>query len=149
MDRVVLIRKPAAIIIVAVILLILSMPNNVVVSLPPQAPICLWEFTLVSQACSLLGPIRPGFQGLPYLGHGHDEHSEAAHRRHHHRRHQTALELNCCKWLKELDSTCVCELLSRALPGFFIMLQHGFTMTVAHTCHITFKCEGRFTLKNP
>ncbi|KAI3979858.1 hypothetical protein MKX01_042512 [Papaver californicum] len=131
----------------------------------PRPPLCISEFALVNQACSMV-PIRSGPPQMPYIGqpslplappppppprHYRDDDNERdrddEHRRHHrhqiHHRsaHQTSVNLNCCKWLKELDTSCICGLMVR-LPRFLIRNRHGFSIIVEDTCDVSFNCEG-------
>ncbi|XP_010039258.2 proline-rich protein 13 [Eucalyptus grandis] len=87
-------------------------------------------------------------------GHGHGHHNRTCqeHRRGHghHHRHQhgrhgdepSPAEQDCCKWLKEVDSECVCDLLVR-LPSFLTRPIHVYTVTVPDLCNVTFFCGGR------
>ncbi|KAG6748551.1 hypothetical protein POTOM_048479 [Populus tomentosa] len=48
-------------------------------------------------------------------------------------------EDNCCKWLKELDEQCVCDVLYR-LPPFLSKPAHTYTLYVAEACNVTYSC---------
>ncbi|KAK6940849.1 hypothetical protein RJ641_030380 [Dillenia turbinata] len=123
-------------------------------------PLCLSQFALVNHACSALPvtPIDPpdpqGFElesdqhehhnnrddheGRHRHQHGHHSHSHS----HRHRHHTSPIEDDCCKWLKEVDSICVCELLVH-LPPFLTMPAHAYSITVDDTCRVTFTCSQR------
>ncbi|CAN0890157.1 hypothetical protein LINGRAHAP2_LOCUS16288 [Linum grandiflorum] len=51
-------------------------------------------------------------------------------------------EENCCRWLKEMDSECVCDVLVR-LPPFLAKPSHVYSVHVYDGCIITFSCSGR------
>ncbi|XP_049411970.1 pectinesterase inhibitor 10-like [Solanum stenotomum] len=52
---------------------------------------------------------------------------------------QTPAEEECCRWMKAVDSECVCSLLTH-LPTFLARPIHQYT-TLAHaTCSVTFTC---------
>ncbi|KAK6788419.1 hypothetical protein RDI58_016944 [Solanum bulbocastanum] len=58
---------------------------------------------------------------------------------------QTPAEEECCRWMKAVDSKCVCSLLVH-LPTFLARPIHQYT-TLAHaTCSVTFTCgsSGRY-----
>ncbi|CAN1130812.1 hypothetical protein LINPERPRIM_LOCUS13440 [Linum perenne] len=51
-------------------------------------------------------------------------------------------EENCCRWLKEMDSECVCDVLVR-LPPFLAKPSHVYSVHVYDGCVVTFSCSGR------
>ncbi|KAJ6880137.1 hypothetical protein NC652_033472 [Populus alba x Populus x berolinensis] len=82
-------------------------------------------------------------------GHGHgdgNDHGQShGRRRHRHRQRHggshngSSSEDNCCKWLKELDEQCVCDVLYR-LPPFLSKPAHTYTLYVAEACNVTYSC---------
>ncbi|XP_014494947.1 uncharacterized protein LOC106756858 [Vigna radiata var. radiata] len=125
-------------------------PPLITVAKPPR-PLCGSQFALVNYACSRL-PFRHGAppadsppppDGEDGDGETHHSHS---HHRHNHRHghghrhhHQTPEEDNCCRWAKEVDSQCVCELLLR-LPPFLVRPVHQYTLNIGDACNITYSC---------
>ncbi|KAK2363629.1 hypothetical protein QL285_088589 [Trifolium repens] len=73
-------------------------------------------------------------------GQGHGRHGHR-HRHRHHRRGKTPEEENCCRWAKEVDNQCVCELLVR-LPPFLVRPPHKYTLTIGEDCEVTYSCGG-------
>ncbi|PIN25866.1 hypothetical protein CDL12_01383 [Handroanthus impetiginosus] len=85
-------------------------------------------------------------------GHGHGHGQEHEHRhdhghshshrhsRHHHK--ETSVEADCCRWLKEVDNVCVCDLLVH-LPPFLTRPVHNYTVIVDDSCNVTFQCGSR------
>ncbi|KAG4916073.1 hypothetical protein AAZX31_19G140400 [Glycine max] len=114
-------------------------------------PLCASQFALVNYACSRLPfslgvpPDSPSTPPSPNDEEGHrNNHHNGSHRHghrhgHKHRNHQTADEDNCCRWAKEVDNQCVCELLLR-LPPFLIRPLHQYTLNVGESCDITYSC---------
>ncbi|KAI4300023.1 hypothetical protein L6164_033442 [Bauhinia variegata] len=86
-----------------------------------------------------------GHGGRHGHGHGHGNHGHDhgnQHRRGHHHRHQlTSQEENCCRWAREVDSQCVCEILLR-LPPFLVRPVHDYTVKVGDMCDVTYSCGG-------
>jgi len=128
-------------------------------------PLCASQFALVNYACSRLPfiPVVPP-DSRPSPDHEDDDHRDRHHnhsRRHNrrhehdrehrhehdhehrhehdHRRHQTPEEDNCCRWAKEVDDQCVCQLLGR-LPPFLIKPVHQYTLNIGEGCDITYSC---------
>lgn len=119
-------------------------------------PLCSNQFALVNRACLLLPGIKPGLPSLPpreggealSVSHGHH------HRRHHghrlgHGHHElgqggmeSPAEEECCRWLKEVDSMCACDLLVH-LPPFLVKPIHSYTVVVDDACSVTFHCPPR------
>ncbi|XP_004493654.1 uncharacterized protein [Cicer arietinum] len=123
-------------------------------------PLCPSQFALVNYACGRL-PFTPGPLPEPpspdddggdddggddkgHNNHHHHHRHEPGHRHkhgHRHRRHQTPEEDNCCRWAREVDSQCVCELLVR-LPPFLVRPLHVYTLAIGDDCEITYSCGG-------
>ncbi|CAA6669005.1 unnamed protein product [Spirodela intermedia] len=120
---------------------------------------CLHQIAIVSQACIMI-PWRGG--GSPHAATAlleplHSDHHGGDHRHHHaathgHRRghhhghghrhlHGSSAEEHCCRWLKEVDDVCVCDLLVR-LPRFLTKPDHNFTVAVGNACNATYSCGG-------
>ncbi|XP_013603813.1 PREDICTED: histone-lysine N-methyltransferase set1-like [Brassica oleracea var. oleracea] len=85
--------------------------------------------------------------------HDHHHHNDNSHRRHHRRRHhhhhhhhrhreETYAQQECCKWVKQMDNECVCDLLVR-LPPLLAKPAHNYTVFVDESCIVTFTCGGR------
>ncbi|KAK6937497.1 hypothetical protein RJ641_031005 [Dillenia turbinata] len=118
-------------------------------------PLCLSQFALVNHACSVLPftPIPPPDQQGFELEHDQHEHESnrddhkgrrkhgVGHHSHGPRHRTTPIEDDCCKWLKQVDSICVCKLLVH-LPPFLTSPAHAFSITVDDTCSVTFTCSG-------
>ncbi|KAL9227951.1 hypothetical protein vseg_003581 [Gypsophila vaccaria] len=109
------------------------------------------QFALVNHACSMLpySPVSPPPPPPPSAPPGVETPStpgDSHRRRHHHkRRHNNspdpAVE-ECCRWLKEVDTQCVCDLLVR-LPVFLAKPVHAYTVEVDPDCSVTYTCPGR------
>ncbi|CAN1352787.1 hypothetical protein LINPERPRIM_LOCUS42937 [Linum perenne] len=72
----------------------------------------------------------------------HDDGNDDGEHRHRHRHGQSPAENNCCKWVRDVDDECVCELLMR-LPTFLARPFHEYTITVSEWCKVTYSCGGR------
>ncbi|KAF9618368.1 hypothetical protein IFM89_001003 [Coptis chinensis] len=73
-----------------------------------------------------------------------DEHGHRhRHRSSRHRHHHSPENEECCKWLNEVDSSCVCDLLIR-LPHFLRRTSHAILVNVRNSCNVTYECQGRF-----
>nr|DAD33576.1 TPA_asm: hypothetical protein HUJ06_012427 [Nelumbo nucifera] len=70
----------------------------------------------------------------------HEHHRHQAHRHRHHHHHGANAE--CCRWVRELDSTCVCQLMVQ-LPLFLRRSPHTYTVRVEDSCQVKFECPGR------
>ncbi|CAN4091587.1 unnamed protein product [Withania somnifera] len=114
------------------------------------SPLCPSQFALVNHACSLLSflpvpppsPLSPSLTLAPPAPPGPPE---RRHRRKHARHHgyrETPVEENCCRWMKQVDSLCVCDLLVR-LPLFLSRPVHQYTVMIDPSCNITFECSSR------
>ncbi|XP_057432666.1 uncharacterized protein LOC130725454 [Lotus japonicus] len=119
-------------------------------------PLCASQFALVNYACGRL-PFSPGVPPAPVpappsppspddershrhrQGHGGGGHGHG--HRHRHHRESTPDEENCCRWAKDVDTQCVCELLVH-LPPFLVKPAHQYTLIVGEECQITYSCGG-------
>ncbi|XP_010524012.1 PREDICTED: pleckstrin homology-like domain family A member 1 [Tarenaya hassleriana] len=83
----------------------------------------------------------------------HHRHHHSSHKHHHHGHHrhkarkveykESFAEAECCKWLKQMDNECVCDLLLH-LPPLLARPVHDYTVFVDESCIVTFSCGGRF-----
>ncbi|KAJ1692116.1 hypothetical protein LUZ63_008814 [Rhynchospora breviuscula] len=80
---------------------------------------------------------------------GGDDDDRRRKRRKHKRRkkghHESNGNKECCRWLKEVDNACVCEMLLK-LPSFLIRPKHKFMIRVGRTCRFTYNCPGFLSL---
>ncbi|XP_010545083.1 PREDICTED: lysine-rich arabinogalactan protein 19-like [Tarenaya hassleriana] len=76
-------------------------------------------------------------------GHKHRHHSHRRHRSHRVEHRESFAEAECCKWLKQMDNECVCDLLVH-LPPLLARPVHNYTVFVDESCIVTFICGGRF-----
>ncbi|KAF9604685.1 hypothetical protein IFM89_009121 [Coptis chinensis] len=136
--------------ILVVIPKVFSMPMGL--PFAPPRPLCLSQFALVNQACYFLpvhAPAPPANDEDPdepdlklNEPQAQQPPSEPQHRRRHHRHHHHADAIdNCCRWLRNLDDTCVCELLIR-LPPFLRRLEHSYLVKIDEDCEVLYKCDG-------
>ena len=120
---------------------------------PAPRPLCLPQFLLVNRACSRLPyssvppssptsppPLTPSPPSPPSP-------SSPPSRHHHRHRHGSPYqdspeEEECCRWLKQIDNQCVCDLLVY-LPDFLAKPRHNFTVSVAQDCTVTYQCPSR------
>ncbi|KAL2323566.1 hypothetical protein Fmac_027945 [Flemingia macrophylla] len=58
-----------------------------------------------------------------------------------HRSHQTSQEDDCCRWAREIDSQCVCEILV-LLPPFLSRPLHQYSISIGESCNVTYTCGG-------
>jgi hypothetical protein len=94
------------------------------------------SFAPRSPASAILSSPSPS---SPDNNEGHQSHH---HRHgHKHRHHRTTEEDNCCRWAKEMDSRCVCEILLR-LPLFLTRPLHQYTVAIGESCNVTYSCGG-------
>lgn len=56
-----------------------------------------------------------------------------------HPKYESPAVENCCRWLKELDDECVCDLLTH-LPPFLSKPSHDYSISVGQSCEITYHC---------
>ncbi|CAJ1905854.1 unnamed protein product [Sphenostylis stenocarpa] len=124
-----------------------KMESEIIPITKAPRPLCVSQFALVNYACSRL-PFSPGVppESPPPPddeeedhGNSHHNHSHRHNHRHGHRHHQTPDEDNCCRWAKEVDNQCVCEILAR-LPPFLIRPVHQYTLNIGEGCDITYSC---------
>ncbi|KAK4273138.1 hypothetical protein QN277_021594 [Acacia crassicarpa] len=132
-------------------------------------PLCASQFALANYACARLPftrglpPSRPSppddgdddddddgddhdvlsqRQGHRHgLGHEYEYEHEHEHGHRHHRHHHTDQEEDCCRWVKQVDSQCVCEFLLR-LPPFLVRPVHEYKVTLGDFCNATYYCGG-------
>lgn len=114
----------------------------------PQPPLCVSQFALANYACGRLpfthvpppSPPSPPYPPDDDNDHGHRRgHGHGHGHRHHH--HGSPQENDCCRWVKEVDSQCVCELLLH-LPPFLIKPRHEYTLVIQDSCNVTYSCGG-------
>ncbi|CAA0832091.1 Tetratricopeptide repeat (TPR)-like superfamily protein [Striga hermonthica] len=91
------------------------------VSIPP---LCDAQYGLVNSACGSLPAGGPWAPPGPLA------------------QNSTGEEEKCCRWLKEVDDTCVCGLLV-PLPAFMSRPAHNYTVVVEGVCEVTFRCGSR------
>ncbi|CAN4098197.1 unnamed protein product [Withania somnifera] len=107
-------------------------------------PLCLSQFTLVNHACQNLpyAPLPPpspqpppnSFSPAPSPSPEPLFTTDLVYV-------ETPAEDECCRWMRAVDSECVCSLLAR-LPTFLSRPLHQYT-TVAHAaCSVTFTCSS-------
>lgn len=123
-------------------------------SFPALRPLCLSQFALVNHACSMLpySPLPPPAPPSPPTPPAPAQPPcppKTGHRHGHHHRHRhtssapvSAAAEECCRWLKEVDTQCVCDLLVR-LPIFLAKPSHDYTVNVSEDCSVTYQCPGR------
>ncbi|KAK4355541.1 hypothetical protein RND71_024512 [Anisodus tanguticus] len=149
---------PKIVLIVVFLVLHPSGSKSQWVTNQPTRPLCPSQFALVNHACSLLpfvgvpppsppsppppSPPPPSPPSPPERRHRH---------RHRHVRHhvhkETPVEEDCCRWLKQVDIECVCDLLVR-LPLFLSRPVHQYTVMVDPSCNATFQCGSRIKFEN-
>ncbi|XP_058770860.1 uncharacterized protein LOC131644389 [Vicia villosa] len=131
-----------------------------VIHLPPPSlrPLCGPQLTLVSYACGMLSFTRgsppsptppPSFPSSLDNDEGHQGHHDEGHQNHNHthghrhrrRHHRTSQEDNCCRWARDIDSRCVCEILVK-LPLFLTRPLHEYTVVIGESCTVTYSCGG-------
>ncbi|KAM6558615.1 uncharacterized protein LOC115709501 [Cannabis sativa] len=115
-------------------------------------PVCASQFALANYACSMIpySPLPPPAPSTPSLdaNHHHGRHRRGGRggHRHRHRHHGTQEEDDCCRWLYEIDTDCVCDMLVH-LPNFLSRPVHEYTLVVGDTCNVTYTCGGRVIRK--
>ncbi|TKY52601.1 hypothetical protein E2542_SST24123 [Spatholobus suberectus] len=116
-----------------------------VIPLPPPSlhPLCLSQLALVSYACAML-PLTATSPPLPLTPppSPSSPDDDEGHRSHpsHDQRH-TPQEENCCRWAREMDSQCVCEILV-LLPPFLTRPLHRYSISIGESCNVTYSCGG-------
>lgn len=127
-------------------------PHPLPLPLPDSPkPLCVSQLALVNRACGRLPYARvpPPGPPAPPAGEGEGE-GEGGHHHHHHHHHEerregyveTAAEEECCRWLKEVDTVCVCDLLVH-LPPFMTRPVHEYKVVVDDRCEVSFGCASR------
>lgn len=110
-------------------------------------PLCASQFALANYACARL-PFSPGSPPEPPPSPPSPDDDEGHRNNHHHRHHghrhghhhrQGPEEEECCRWAKEVDSQCVCELLVR-LPPFLMRPLHQYSLLIGEDCKVTYSC---------
>ncbi|WVY98045.1 hypothetical protein V8G54_030196 [Vigna mungo] len=96
-------------------------------------PLCLSQLTLANYACAMLpltaAPPVPPPPPPPSPGdHGF-------------RGRSTLQEEDCCRWAKEIDNQCVCEVLV-LLPPFLTKPLHQYAISIGESCNVTYSCAG-------
>ncbi|XP_057794416.1 uncharacterized protein LOC131010764 [Salvia miltiorrhiza] len=107
-------------------------------------PLCVSQLALVNRACGRLPyarvpPPSPPSPPSPPAGEGGHHHHHAARREGY---VETAAEEECCRWLKEVDTVCVCDLLVH-LPPFMTRPVHEYKVVVDDSCEVSFGCASR------
>ncbi|KAI3979699.1 hypothetical protein MKX01_013794 [Papaver californicum] len=163
------IRSAMAIVVFATVLF--SIPKKIA-SLPIQKPLCISQFALANQACGSIpiqqdlveyveDPEDPengrhrssrtrnrersnsrARDGESHNGSHSRQHRRRRARRHRHHHHLSQNEMDCCRWMKEMDDACVCQLLYR-MPAFMRKPKHDYVVKVHDSCTVTFNCPGR------
>ncbi|XP_023548911.1 uncharacterized protein LOC111807420 [Cucurbita pepo subsp. pepo] len=141
------------ILLFAVTLFLALIPDTEAQWQPPKVaprPPCPSQIALANLACAML-PYSTMALSPPSvsLSDNHESHGPPPNHRHlhthwHGHQHQISLspmEENCCKWVQQLDSQCLCRLLSR-LPAFLERPQHKISFSVGGSCNATFSCGG-------
>lgn len=114
-------------------------------------PLCVSQLALVNRACTLLpyAQVPPPAPPSPELGEGGEEESGGGGHHHHHHNHhrgdgymETPEEEECCRWLKQVDTVCVCDLLVH-LPPFMTRPLHEYKVIAHDSCEVTFECASR------
>ncbi|KAK9726132.1 hypothetical protein RND81_05G192300 [Saponaria officinalis] len=122
-------------------------------SFPALRPLCISQFALVNHACSMLPyspvtppppppPSAPNSPGVAAPSPPSDSHRHRHHHKHKHISSPDPAVEECCRWLKEVDTQCVCDLLVR-LPVFLAKPVHAYTVEVDPDCSVTYTCPGR------
>ncbi|MCD9558847.1 hypothetical protein HAX54_016475 [Datura stramonium] len=123
---------------------------------PPVAPrpLCLSQFALVNHACQFLPytplpptpPVPPVSDPSPspepsqeLLPPPPPPPSSA--------NIGTPIEDECCRWMRSVDSVCVCALLAH-LPTFLSRPVHQYTTVPHPACSVTFVCSSSLKLDN-
>jgi hypothetical protein len=147
--------KKGMIIILTFFALMVLVPMQSEGQMPVPRPLCASQFSLANYACARL-PLRPVTPPSPPDDEDDDGGNREDHEVHHHRhgrksrhRHhshheQGPGEHDCCRWARQMDSQCVCEVLY-LLPAFanFIMRPvHAISLSISDTCNVTYTCSG-------
>ncbi|PON65783.1 Bifunctional inhibitor/plant lipid transfer protein/seed storage helical domain containing protein [Parasponia andersonii] len=133
------------------LLLVLKIEGKLTGAAVTPRPVCASQYALANYACSMIpySPLPPPAPSTPSLDanhhHGRHHHGHGGHR-HRHRHHGTQEEEDCCRWLYEIDTDCVCDMLVH-LPDFLSRPVHEYTLVVGDTCNVTYTCGGRVIRK--
>ncbi|CAL9769127.1 unnamed protein product [Musa acuminata subsp. burmannicoides] len=122
-------QSPMAAANVLLLLLLLLLPE--LTSAQTKVVDCLAQFELANRACTIIHAANRRGRGSEH-GHSHG-HGEGEAKGHHRNR--------CCRWLKEIDDSCVCNTLLR-LPISLVKPKHTYTVSVGDHCSVTYKCHG-------
>ncbi|XP_052184127.1 uncharacterized protein LOC127796167 [Diospyros lotus] len=125
------------------------------IEMPPKVsnPLCMSQFTLANHACLSL-PQRQRFASVslaaaapPSASPPEVEEEEAGDESGEMLRleRESREEDDCCKWVKAVDSDCICDMLVR-LPAFLSRLAHDYTVAVDETCNVTYQCPGKVNI---
>jgi hypothetical protein len=148
--------KKGMIIILTFFALMVLVPMQSEGQMPVPRPLCASQFSLANYACARL-PLRPVTPPSPpdddddddggnredHEVH-HHRHGHKSRHRHHSHHEQGPGEHDCCRWARQMDSQCVCEVLY-LLPAFanFIMRPvHAISLSISDTCNVTYTCSG-------
>jgi len=74
-------------------------------------------------------------------GHNHTQRHEHSHGHGGDHRDEPRANRDCCRWLEEVDVSCVCAAL-HSLPPFLVKPDHQYRVKVGNTCALTFRCSG-------
>ncbi|KAG6429153.1 hypothetical protein SASPL_107195 [Salvia splendens] len=112
-------------------------------------PLCVSQLAIVNRACGRLpyARVNPPSLPSPPAREGEGEVESGHHHHHHHRQPregyvETAQEGECCRWVKEVDTECVCDLLVH-LPPFMTRPLHEYKVIVDDSCEVSFSCASR------
>ncbi|KAL1550200.1 hypothetical protein AAHA92_18201 [Salvia divinorum] len=133
-----------------ILILTLSLPTTPQAHWLPRrpTPLCVSQLAIVNRACGRLPYARVNPPSLPSPPAREGEGKvESGHHHHHHRQRregyvETAQEGECCRWVKEVDTECVCDLLVH-LPPFMTRPLHEYKVVVDDSCEISFSCASR------
>ncbi|RRT69478.1 hypothetical protein B296_00030986 [Ensete ventricosum] len=123
--------------VLLLLLLLLLLPE--LTSAQTKVVDCVAQFELANRACTIIHAVKA------IQGNRRDRGSEHGHSHRHgegegedegkgHHRNR------CCRWLKEIDDSCVCNALLH-LPISLVKPNHKYTVAVGHHCSITYNCN--------
>ncbi|XP_020208900.1 uncharacterized protein LOC109793838 [Cajanus cajan] len=113
------------------------MPPFIPLPSPSLHPLCLSQLALVNYACAML-PLKATPPSLPLTPSPSPSSPNADEG---HRSHQTSQEDECCRWAREIDIQCVCEILV-LLPPFLSKPLHQYSISIGESCKVTYSCGG-------
>ncbi|KAI3863038.1 hypothetical protein MKW92_032441 [Papaver armeniacum] len=119
------------------VMVLLLMPKKTL----SQKYLCTPQYALANQACKSLPLSQHGHSSHHGHNNQHQQRRGSRQQQHHHLLSQQ--QTDCCRWMKEMDTTCVCQLLSK-LPVFMWKPKHNYIVNVHESCTVTFDCSGRF-----